>query len=97
MSISLIHNIASEGETSTSTCVLNLIFQHEKVENVREALRSDQPCNSVDTLLLLERENFIVDGLLANLGVGIVSLDFVLHFWLQVFPCLAAPGPRLQH
>ena len=34
----------------------------------------DQPCNSVDMLPLLERENFLVDGLLANLGVGVVSL-----------------------
>ena len=33
----------------------------------------DQPCNSVDTLLLLERE-FLFDGLHANLGVGTVSL-----------------------
>ena len=33
----------------------------------------DQPHNSVDVLLLLEKRDFLFDGLLANLGVGIVS------------------------
>ena len=67
MFLDLIHNnIASEGEPEQAlTWVLNLIFQHENVESVGncqiEAPRSEvfvcQPRNSVDMILLLERNN----------------------------------------
>ena len=83
ISTSLIHHMASEGEPEqTLTWVMNLIFQHEKrwrcggicqIEAPRSVVFVDQPRNSVRVTLLLERKNSLVDGFLANLGVGIVS------------------------
>ena len=66
ISTSLIHNVASEGELEQAlTWVWDLTFHHENVESVgicqneapRFAFLADQPCTSVDTFLLLERES----------------------------------------
>ena len=44
-----------------------------QIEAPRSEVFVDQPHNSVGETRLLERKNFMVDGFLANLGVGIFS------------------------
>ena len=76
----MIHNIASEGKPEQElTRVLNLIFQYENVDGVEnfcqnEAPRftvfADQPCGPS-----AGKKEFMVDGLLATLGNGIVPLN----------------------
>ena len=99
ISTSLNHNIASKRELEHAlTWVLNLIFQYVKTLKVWEIYQNfapisevfvDQPC-----LLLLERENFWWK---VSLRISVLKkcLYFVLHFQLQVSPCLVSPGHHL--
>ena len=77
---SLIHNTASEGKSEQElTWVLNLIFQHEKVEDVGNFSNwsSDRYLQSLlygHRILCIFRwwERLMVFGLPANIGIGIV-------------------------
>ena len=72
--------MASEGKSEQELAwVLNLIFQYKNddgVENFTELKLgylwcfAVQPLNSVE--LPLVRKNFMVDGLLADIGIGVV-------------------------
>ena len=85
--------IASEWEPEQAlTWVLNLIFQQENVESVGEFVKIevprsvvliDQPCNSVDTLLLPEKK---ISWLMVSLQFSGFesSLCFFLHLSRQV-------------
>ena len=91
ISTSLIHNIAFEGQLDQAHIWdLILLFQHENVEGVgnlshwsSEICMIDQPCNSADFLLLLERK---IPWSMVSLQISALeqSLDFVLHFNRQV-------------
>ena len=87
----LIHYIAFESELEQAlTWVLNLIFQHENVEGVK--------LRDLKFLLI----NYVY-GLLANLGVGIVSILFFTFSCrsqsarLHRFPICSIKIPRMKH
>ena len=79
ISTSLIHNIASDGESDqVGTWVLNLFFQHRNQEGVGNLSNcsSDICCLCCPTIefcgISTGNNELTVDGLLANVGIGIV-------------------------
>ena len=89
ISTSLIHNVASEGKSEHElTWVLRILSSNMKnvegvgicqIEPPKSEVIVDQPRNSVDLLLLLERKN---SWLTVSMQISAMewSLDFVLHF-----------------
>ena len=74
ISTSLILQIASEEKSEQElTWVLNLIFQHENVEGVRNLSNLSLCCTAMEFCgISAGRKEFMVDGLPADIGIGIV-------------------------
>ena len=90
ISTSLIHNIASDGKSEQIvTRLLNLVFQNKNVENAGNLSKCSSEicclcCPTIEFCGISTRNNeFMVDGLLANVGVGIVPYLDLHLFWQE--------------
>ena len=73
----LIHNTASEGKSEQElTCVLNLILQHENNGKEEELIEQKDICGlccaAVEFCGTSACKEFMVDGLLTHIGIGVV-------------------------
>ena len=69
------------------------VWKFFQIEVPRSEVFVDQPDTSVSSTPSAGRREFLIDGLLANLGVGIVSLLCSSHLTtgLPVLGCIESP------